>query len=459
MLVASGVGDPVGGDQAVADEVCVVGGVAEVAAVGHVFSAIGGFDAQAVGLAAPLLMSEFNLTKLQLAPIFAVGLVGMTLGAALGGMVGDKWGRKTALIASAFIFGSLTLAMAVPAPFPVLLALRFLAGFGLGGALPNATALTGEFSPARYRSFAISISILCIPLGGILGGTIATTLLPMGGWRALFIAAGALPLFIAGILYIFLPESPKFLAIKHGRGPALEKIISRLKITVGVSGAGLDRGNAAAGQDDSPGFFSPVIFKKDSYALWGSFFFCLLAVYLGYNWLPAMLTGAGFSPQVASVGLISFNMGGVIGALIGAALLARFGSKILGVIALAGAIGAVIPLVHPLTPAWSSSSLMFYLGFEGGCTSGLQVVLYALAAHLYPTEARARGVGSASGLGRVGAIVSTYVGAAALSELADKGFFIVVVGCLIATSVAIYIVGNHIPGRQTSGPALKPELS
>ena len=100
-----------------------------------------------------------------------------------------------------------------------LTAVRFLAGLGLGGAMPNAAALTAEFVPARQRPLAITLTIVCIPVGGVLAGVAAGNH-PGVGWRVLFAAGGLVPLLLAVILFKLMPESPRFLAGAGAMGRA-----------------------------------------------------------------------------------------------------------------------------------------------------------------------------------------------------------------------------------------------
>src|SRR5437879_3233193 len=125
-----------------------------------------GLDNQLLGLATPAIIAEWKIGPRQLAPVLAFGLVGMTLGAALGGLIGDRFGRKFTLIGSVMSFGALTLAISTANDLWALGALRFLIGLGLGAALPNAAALASEFVPKRHRSFAVTLTIVCVPLGG-----------------------------------------------------------------------------------------------------------------------------------------------------------------------------------------------------------------------------------------------------------------------------------------------------
>lgn len=140
-----------------------------------------GFDALALGFAAPAMLPDLNLTKEELAPVLAIGLIGMTIGATIGGIIGDKFGRKIALLASTIIFGSMTGAIAFANDLPTLGLFRFIAGIGLGGALPNVTALVAEYTPQHRRSFAVTLSLVCMAVGGVVGGFVAAGISTISG--------------------------------------------------------------------------------------------------------------------------------------------------------------------------------------------------------------------------------------------------------------------------------------
>lgn len=167
-----------------------------------------GLDIQIVGYAIPSIAQSWGLAKSAFASVLAAGLFGVTVGSALGGLAGDRIGRRPALILNVFFFALATLGMAATHSLGMLLILRFCAGLGIGGALPNAATLTSEYAPAQRRPLATTLTIICIPLGGVLAGFLASALLPAHSWRVLFLTAGALPMLHALLLFALLPESP-----------------------------------------------------------------------------------------------------------------------------------------------------------------------------------------------------------------------------------------------------------
>src|SRR5439155_9834316 len=170
-----------------------------------------GVDNQLLGNAIPSLMKEWSLARGAFSTVLAIGPLGMMIGGALGGVLGDRFGRRTALLISVILFAVLTLATATANGMFTLGVLRFLAGLGLGGAMPNAAALASEYAPRRERPFAVTLTIVCIPLGGTLAAILSSHVLPTYGWRTLFVLGGIIPIALGLILVKFLPESPFYM--------------------------------------------------------------------------------------------------------------------------------------------------------------------------------------------------------------------------------------------------------
>jgi AAHS family 4-hydroxybenzoate transporter-like MFS transporter len=187
-------------------------------------------------------------------------------------------------------------------------------------------------------------------------------------------------------------------------------------------------------------------YRRDTMALWGSFFSCLLAVYLGFSWLTTLLTGAGFDPATANTGITAFNLGGVIGALLGGVVISRLGSRMAMLsmtgVAIAGAAGLA---TMTISPAASLIALMAMLTLTGSMINGVQTTMYALAAHVYPTAVRARGVGTAVAFGRIGAFMVGFIGSWAADMGGTNAFFAVVAGMMVVTFISLALVTRHVP--------------
>ena len=403
-----------------------------------------GIDNQLLGIVIPTIMEEWTVARSAFAPVVSLGYLGMMIGGAAAGFAGDRFGRRTALLASVIVFGVTTLGAALVHDITSLGVLRFLAGLGLGGAMPNAAALAAEYVPRRQRAFAVTLTIVCVPLGGTFAGLLGIRMLPLVGWRTLFVLGGIIPIVAAIVLRFVMPESPRYLARHPARWKELRALLSRLGHRLDDDVAFEDRAEQSAAKVSIGSLFRPE-FRRDTLALWASFFCCLLSVYLGFSWLTALLTGAGFTASVASTGITVFNLGGVFGALVGGAAIGRFGSRtsMLAMSALAIA-GAGLLSVMDITPA-NLTQLLVLLTLTGASINGVQTTMYALAAHVYPSIVRASGVGSAVAFGRSGAILVGYVGPWMIALGGTTAFFGAVAVMMTATFVALALVRRHVP--------------
>ena len=416
-----------------------------------------GIDNQLLAISIPALIRDWSVERGAFAAVLASGMIGMMIGGAIGGVAGDRFGRRVALIASVVVFGLLTGLIAFVNSLNELTALRFVAGLGLGGAMPNAAALASEYVPRRYRPFAVTLTIVCIPLGGTLAAFLGGRALPVFGWRALFGIGGLLSIAVAILAMVALPESPRFLTRHRIRWPELARTMRQLGHEVPADSAFVDYTENAGERASVAVLFTPE-FRRDTLALTGACFFCLLAVYVAFNWVPTLLTDAGLGPIVASNGLTAFNLGGVAGAIGGAALIGRFGSRptmpAMAGIATAAALGLA---AMPIGVTASPMLIIVLLGLTGAMINGVQTTMFALAAHVYPTAVRATGVGTAVSIGRFGGVLSPYVGAWALEAGGNRAFFAVIATAMTLVLSCLATVRRHIPRRPGSAmrsPAL-----
>jgi len=402
-----------------------------------------GLDNQLLGAAIPAMSAEWGLPRPAFASVLAAALVGMMVGGFIGGYIGDRVGRRLALLGSVASFGALTVLASFAPDVGTLMALRFLAGLGFGGAMPNAAALASEYVPLARRPFAVTVTVVCIPLGGTLAGFLGALILPAYGWRALFLAGGALPLLLAVLLWKVVPESPRYLARERARWPELASLLRRLGHDVRPDAEFFDSHERAVARASLGALLVPES-RRDTLAICAAFFFCLLSAYLGVNWVPSLLTGAGFDVAVANYGLMAFNLGGVVGALGGAMVFARLGSRVTMLAMTAGGIGGCLLLAGTAIGEQSPATVLAMLAWTGGLINAVQTTMYALAAHIYPAGIRATGVGTAVAVGRIGGVVSPYAGAWAL-ESGPSQMFALIAGTLSAVFVALAAVRNHIP--------------
>jgi AAHS family 4-hydroxybenzoate transporter-like MFS transporter len=417
-----------------------------------------GVDNQLLPNAVPTLIQEWGRPRADFINALTIGPFGMMIGGLIGGILGDRLGRRTALLGSVVAFAVLTLAIAFVNSIEMLAALRFLAGVGLGGAMPNAATLASEYVPRRQRPFAVTLTIVCIPLGGAIAGELAARVIPAYGWRMLFILGGVIPVVLALVLWKVLPESPRYLAKRRERWPELTKTMRRIGHNIPddveyTEASAATAPSAAPRQSASIGSLFGPTFVRDTLALCASFFFCLMVNYIVILLLPAMLTGkeVGFTQPAASRALAMSNYGGVVGAVLGALVIQRLGSRItmLGMSA-AAIVCALVLTGTPLNPN-DTIFLMVMLLLTGGLLNAVQTTMYALAAHVYPTEIRGTVVGFAVAVGRIGNVLAGFVGNYALEQGGSPGYFTSMAILMGIVFLSLAAVRRHVP-RTTGLP-------
>jgi AAHS family 4-hydroxybenzoate transporter-like MFS transporter len=417
-----------------------------------------GFDVTAVSHAALGMATEWHVTSGELTWIVTSAVIGIAVSALLVAPLGDYLGRRTVLLASFLLVGLSTLMASTthagePAglwrllTFPGLLSpklvaaggnqmlvWRFLTGLGLGASLPNAVALGAEYAPKRSRTAMVALLACAISLGSFAAGQLAPVLTHLGDWRDIFVAGGGVAL-LAFLPLLALPESPRFLV---ARGAAPEKI-SRLLSQIGSSHrpSPQDRFELADGMRTRMpiGQLLSGRLLPATLLLWLVFFLNLGMLYLVSTWLPSLLHEIGLPVAQAQRTSSLFQLGGVAYGLVLAALIRAFGPYVLLMVSYTlAAVALVVLSTHP-----SGTLLAAAVLFVGGI-NGAQVGLNALSATLYPTSARASGVGWALGVGRFGAILGPLIAGTLMTEGATAGHLLRLVafptlGCAVAVAL------------------------
>ncbi len=393
-----------------------------------------GFDIQSLAFAAPALIPAWGISRAELAPVLAAGLIGMGLGAMIGGGAGDRWGRRMALLGCMLLVAIASLLCGGASNRAELGVLRFVVGLGLGGAMPNASALISECSPARHRSVALASTVIGVPLGGLLGAELAAHIVPAFGWRSVFIVGGILPGLLAMAIWRGMPESPYFLARRVTRHPELLELLQR------ISGRPFDPGaqiRAPQQVSTRPGGSVRQLFtaalRRNTLALWFAFASSTFVVYCYFSWLPTVLASQRLAVSTSIRGALAFNLGGVAGGLAVGWLIGRFGARraLLGAAAIGFAATALTGLA-PVSPDRSVAPLMIGLAIVGWCVNAVQIGLFVVAARVYPTECRARGIGWCLGMARFGGVFSAFAGGSLLAVGSGARPFFLGVACVNA---------------------------
>ncbi len=367
-----------------------------VVALAFLTALLDGLDLQIIAYAAPVMARDLRLTETSLGVIFSGGFAGLAAGSMFLAPLGDRFGRRTIMILCLVVFGLSVLATPLAQHAEQIFVLRVLTGVGLGGVMPNAVAISMEFSPARLRASMVSFTTFGFIIGGAAGGVVAASLIPLVGWKGMLFIVGALPLALALIEFFFLPESPEYVSSRRHVEHSPDRV------TGDCIAESIEHRPASR--------TSPIrtIFSKEnrrnSLLIWIATFANLSVAFGALQWLPTILNRRGFALEIANSLVGMMWVSAIPGVVILLYLSRRMGlQRSLGSFLCAGSLvtcglGAVIA-ARGMGPVW-----LVMIAF-GLTITAAQVGFYSLLAAVYPSSSRVTGIGWAQGIGRIGAIV------------------------------------------------------
>ena len=372
-----------------------------------------GLDLQSIGLAAPALVRQLHVAPREFGAVFSAALLGLMLGAFVLGPLADRVGRKWILVVSTLVFGVFTIGTALVETLPQLLVLRALVGFGLGGAMPSFISLGSEYIPSRLRALVVTLLWCGFPLGGLVGGVLASWLIPAFGWPSIFYVGGAVPILLGLLLMVALPESIGFLVANNKPAADVRRIVARLFPTVDV--ANVTR--FALGEDRLPGLPVRHLFTGGrglgTVLLWVPYFAAFLMLVTNSSWSPTLLAGIGMDVRQSGLVMAAYNGGSVVGTIAVGWAVVAFGPYTVLALTL-GLSAFAFGFVGTVAPDFTQVLLLEGLGgiLLGAGSSGL----IALAAVFYPVSIRSSGVGWATGVGRFGSFVGPLIAATLVGQ-------------------------------------------
>jgi putative MFS transporter len=400
-------------------------------------------DAMDVGLisfvmASLLAQEQWGITATELSFLGSIGFVGMALGATLGGLLADRFGRRQVFALTLLIFGLATGAAALSWSVGALLVFRFLIGLGLGAELPVASTLVSEFAPARLRGRVVVGLEAFWAVGWTLAALIGYLVVPGSdsGWRWA-LALGAVPALYAVVVRWGLPESVRFLELR-GRVAEAETAVRRFEQAAGV--APVPSPPPQRRTAPGPGALWARGTRGHTAALWAVWFCINFAYYGAFIWLPSLLFASGFS-LVKSFGFtLVITLAQLPGYAVAAYLIERWGRRpTLAVFLVGSAVGAGLFSAAAGDTAVLVTGMVlsfFNLGAWGA--------LYAVTPEVYPTALRATGAGAAAGFGRIASILAPLC----VPPLLDLGGSGLVFGTFAAFFVVAAAAALGLPERR-----------
>lgn len=418
-----------------------------------------GLDVQLLAFTTPIILREWAILKSDIAPALAASLVGMTAGSAIGGLMGDRWGRKTVLAASTILFGLATLAVSFAHDVTALTLLRFISGIGFGAATPNGLALVTEWLPPRLRARAIAILTCGTPLGGVLGSAAVIVLLPLIGWRGCFIVCAIIVVAVGAAMWVWLPESVAYLR-EAGREDQAQRELRRVfgndqtgAATV-LAPTEVDRQSSSSEEPHTKTIFSRDLLRIN---IGGPMLYFSVAFvsYALVSWLPTLLTNFGLSVSDALQGSFMYNALTIVGVLGSPLLIGRFGTRRHMIFSLGFTIFCLIALhllltrADPAQGAIAHAFLLIVLGLLGLMTGTTTTGVFTILSFGYPARCRTSGIGFGMMGGRSGGITTILVGGSLLSvSQTDPSLFFTALGCaMMAGMVSVYVIDRHVDAR------------
>lgn len=410
-----------------------------------------GVDLQLLGLVAPVIIEDWGVDRGSFGWAMSAALVGMGFGAWIGGAVGDRLGRRNALAGAALVFGLATLAASQADTIAAMAGYRLLGGLGFGAAFPNSLALTSEWLPERWRSYAITALSVGTPAGGSVAAALAPDLLAAYGWRGTFVVFGLATVLLIVLVFGILRDSPPFLHFKgqderakaSARKVTTADVVFAPEHTDGASGIG------AAAQPI--GVFHPSNRRLN----WGvgiGFAASTLIAYAVISWGTTFLTAAGLTLDQALTASFAVGISSIAGALAAGYLARRFGSKAVMQTVSAVLLVAVLILAVLLgtfsaapEPALRVTIQVLVAAVSGIVSVGIATI-YVMMTLGYPQTCRSAGIGFGMLTGRVGAILASFGG----GYLIDLGggslvpFFAAMAIGAVMVSATAFIVDRHV---------------
>jgi AAHS family 4-hydroxybenzoate transporter-like MFS transporter len=400
-----------------------------------------GFDQNVISFAAPTIAPAYHLTRPMMGNVFSIGLVGTMIGGFLFGWIGDRFGRRPAVILATLLFGALTVAFALAGSYSSLLVMRLAVGIGTGGMLPLSWALNIEYAPKRFRSSIVTLVMLGYSAGISLGGPIALWLIPRYGWQSVFVFGGVLSL-IAGIALIaLLPESIRFLVTRGRNAGSITATLRRIEPTLPVpDGARF----MLSDEDTRAKTFSPALLFRGELRwitpmLWLAYIFSSMTAFFLATWTPLVFEALQFSrAEAAAAGSIT-----AIGGALGGLALMRF-TDTRGAIAVAAMPALAIPLLliggfvdvgHP--------GFLLLIGLIAFALIGGHFGMHSIAGIFYPSTWRGNGAGWATSVAKVGSIAGPFLGGMILStSLPIRNVFAVMAVCPAMVLLCVLVIGR-----------------
>ncbi|MET4204454.1 MULTISPECIES: MFS transporter [unclassified Bradyrhizobium] len=398
-----------------------------------------GFDLVVMGFSAPEIINAFHIDRGSMGWILSASLIGMLIGTPIAGYLGDRFGRKPLVVAATLLFGAATWVTVFADTATHFFVLRFVAGLGLAGIIPNVTALVSESIPRASRGSLLVIVQLGVQVGALVPGLVAAYLVSKLGWPILFHVGGACPILLALALVFLLPESIKFLALDPKRRSKVLKMARAIDRNVAWD----DATRIVQHVPDAKASLSPIVpYRNGMHAitplLWALAAIGLFTNLLIASWAPTVLRDLGLVPASAALTVTFFALGGLVGSLVMTLVFSRYGFLAVAIFYL-----IAVPVIAAI--GYVDRGRLPWLIFVAGiCVSGTQSAINSAFGMLYPTPIRGNSIGWGMAIGRLGSIFGPLFGGFLMGRHVTGDQFFAIASVPIAIGICVAVVLTYL---------------
>ncbi len=394
---------------------------------------VDGLDFSALNVGAPAILRAFGAERSEMGFVFSCGFFGIFAGSLLFGYLGDRYGRKTGAIIGVLAYSIPALLTVFATSMEQLAAFRFLSGLGMGGVVPNVIALLNETAPKKYCVTFVMVAYIGYSMGNASIAQVAAWFIPTYGWSIVFLVAGVAGLALSVATYFLLPESIPYLTVTKPDAPQLRALVARAAPEQRI---GADTRFVLHRPASEMRFALKLLFndyRKFATPLLWLAFFCESMTYMTLAaWFSVLLEQAGLVPTQAALAFSYAYVGAMVAIMGLARLVDAFGPKA----AVLSAAPAMMALTYLGTPGLSASVVTMVGIIAMACSSATHQALNGIVGGFYPTIIRSNGVGYASGMGRVAAIIGPGVAGYLLSaNLPLQDVLTIIAGPYLVVSV------------------------
>jgi putative MFS transporter len=400
------------------------------------------FDALAIATVLPVLVPLWKIAPQNIGLLISAGFLGQLIGALFFGWIGERFGRMHAMLWSIATYSVMTFVCAYAWNYESLMVFRVIQGIGLGGEIPVAAVYISELTRARHRGRFVLLYELVFPIGLVGASLLGLWVVPRFGWQWMFYI-GSLPAILALFLRILLPESPRWLAVR-GRTAEAEAAMALIEREAQKSlGTALPPPQPVVATSDRRASWSDLFgpqYLRRTLVVWVIWFAAYFVNYGLSIWLPTIYRTVFKLPLDVSLrySLITQAVG-LLGTLICALSIDYVGRRLWFAVAFAGTTVSLGMLASIASPA--ASQVLVYMTIAYLFASTINIGVYVYTPELYPTRARALGVGISTAWLRLASVIGpTAVGYMIAGGLQSVFVMFAAVAACAAVVTALFAV-------------------